>query len=400
MLRNKLLAVLLVADLVASTSAQEATELPTDSPAIAAKRQFDQALSQWQAATKDLRAKHQQKSKSGDPDGSLTRSIAEVQAQSDALLQQIVAAGLQVYQADPNSFPQVNQTLVSLSGFFVTGDRQGDGGDQYERALPLIKALLDAGAGNQWEELWVLGGVSAYCLQEYELAEEYFDKAALQGLLDNLPQYPSREATIRLRQQAAQWKQELPMMRLRWRKEEGIRQQEAAADDLPRVKFTTSQGDIVIELFENEAPESVANFLSLVKKGYYNGVTFHRVLPMFMAQGGDPEGTGSGGPGYTIRDEHTLPIHRKHFRGSLSMAKTGAPNSGGSQFFLCFVPTSYLDGRHTVFGRVVEGMENAAAIRRRDPESARPAAPDKIISAEVLRDRGHDYEFEKLPERR
>ena len=81
------------------------------------------------------------------------------------------------------------------------------------------------------------------------------------------------------------------------------------------------------------------------------------------------------------------------------MANTGQPNSGGSQFFLTFVPTSYLDGRHAVFGRVIEGMEHAAALRRRNPEDPNPPAPDKILSATVLRDRGHAYEFEKIPER-
>jgi cyclophilin family peptidyl-prolyl cis-trans isomerase len=118
-----------------------------------------------------------------------------------------------------------------------------------------------------------------------------------------------------------------------------------------------------------------------------------------MAQGGDPTGTGSGGPGYNIRDEQRKPNARKHFRGVMSMANTGQPNSGGSQFFLTFVPTSFLDGRHAVFGRVIEGMEIAASIKRRDPD-APVGAPDKIVKAEVLRDRGHDYasKFEKMPE--
>ncbi|MCC6494085.1 MAG: peptidylprolyl isomerase [Pirellulales bacterium] len=163
---------------------------------------------------------------------------------------------------------------------------------------------------------------------------------------------------------------------------------------MPRVKFTTTKGDVVIELFENEAPQSVANFITLVKQGFYNGVSFHRVIPGFMAQGGDPEGTGMGGPGYTIRDEQRAPGARRHFRGSLSMANTGRPNTGGSQFFLTFVPTSFLDGKHAVFGRVIEGMDVAASLNRGEP----PRNPDKILKAEVLRDRGHAYEFEKLPE--
>ncbi|MCH7751673.1 MAG: peptidylprolyl isomerase [Planctomycetes bacterium] len=158
-------------------------------------------------------------------------------------------------------------------------------------------------------------------------------------------------------------------------------------------------GEIAIELFAKEAPNTVNSFVFLAREGYYDGITFHRVIPGFMAQAGDPTGTGSGGPGYTIRDEHRRPNYRKHFRASLSMANTGAPNSGGSQFFLTLVPTSYLDGKHTVFGRVIEGMENAASLKRRDPGAPNPPAPDKILSATVLRDRGHAYEFEKIPER-
>jgi cyclophilin family peptidyl-prolyl cis-trans isomerase len=164
------------------------------------------------------------------------------------------------------------------------------------------------------------------------------------------------------------------------------------------VRLETSKGDVVVELFENEAPQAVANFITLVKQGFYNDVAFHRVLPMFMAQGGDPRGDGSGGPGYAIRCECYQPNYRHHFRGSLSMAHAGR-DTGGSQFFLTFVPTSHLDGKHTVFGRVIEGMDVLGELQKRDPQSPGAATPDKIIKAEVLRDRGHEYPFDKLPGR-
>ena len=133
--------------------------------------------------------------------------------------------------------------------------------------------------------------------------------------------------------------------------------------------------------------------------GKYERVSFHRVLPQFMAQGGDPTGTGMSGPGYTIPCECSKPNYRKHFRGTLSMAHAG-PNTGGSQFFLCFVPTDQLNGRHTAFGRVIEGMEVLGDLTRIDPSAPGPhPEPDGIISTEVIRDRGHDYEFEKGPGR-
>ena len=184
-----------------------------------------------------------------------------------------------------------------------------------------------------------------------------------------------------------------------WQKEKQIREKEAAADNLPRVKFHTTRGDVTIELFENEAPQAVASFINLVKSGFYDGIVFHRVLPAFMAQGGDPTGTSGGGPGYNIRCECHGKNYRRHFRGSLSMAHAGR-DTGGSQFFLTFVPTSYLDGRHTVFGRVIEGMDAAASLKRVNPQG--PGAgptPDKIVKAHVLRDRGHEYKFEKLQAR-
>lgn len=177
-----------------------------------------------------------------------------------------------------------------------------------------------------------------------------------------------------------------------------VRAAEAKADDLPRVKITTTKGDIVVELFENEAPNTVANFISLVEKKFYDGIAFHRVLDGFMAQGGDPltkdndpSNDGTGGPGYTIKCECKSPKARMHFRGSLSMAHAG-PDTGGSQFFLTFGPTEQLDGKHTVFGRVIEGQDVLDKIQRIDPERPNPnIKPDVITSATVVRKRAHDY---------
>lgn len=155
---------------------------------------------------------------------------------------------------------------------------------------------------------------------------------------------------------------------------------------LPMVTMETEKGTISLELFEDDAPNTVANFVSLAEKGYYDGLTFHRVLEDFMIQGGDPRGDGSGGPGYRIRDEINP---RKHDRGVLSMAKTQAPDTGGSQFFITHKATPWLDGLHTVFGRVTEGMEVVDAIEQ----------GDKIISVKVTSKRDHPYEPETLPER-
>ncbi|MBR5161326.1 MAG: peptidylprolyl isomerase [Thermoguttaceae bacterium] len=144
----------------------------------------------------------------------------------------------------------------------------------------------------------------------------------------------------------------------------------------------TSAGDITIELFVNEAPNTVANFVELVNKGFYDGLTFHRVMQGFMAQGGDPNGNGTGGPGYCIPCEVDNPNARVHFRGSLSMAHAGK-DTGGSQFFITFVPTKWLDGKHTVFGRVVSGLDVLAKITRDPNPKIQGLEPTKIIKAEV-----------------
>lgn len=123
-------------------------------------------------------------------------------------------------------------------------------------------------------------------------------------------------------------------------------------------------GQVKIELFPNEAPGTVANFEKLINEGFYNGLTFHRVIPGFVAQGGCPYGTGTGGPGYTIKCETEGNPH-KHVRGALSMAHAGK-DTGGSQFFIVYEPQPHLNGVHTVFGQVVEGMEYVDEIHPGD----------------------------------
>ncbi|MNK51097.1 Peptidyl-prolyl cis-trans isomerase B [compost metagenome] len=128
--------------------------------------------------------------------------------------------------------------------------------------------------------------------------------------------------------------------------------------------IATAKGDITINLFPQEAPGTVANFAKLAKEGFYDGLTFHRVIPNFVIQGGCPQGSGAGGPGYTIACETQGNPH-KHEAGSLSMAHRG-PNTGGSQFFIAHSPQPHLDGLHTVFGKVESGMDIVNAIQAGD----------------------------------
>lgn len=135
---------------------------------------------------------------------------------------------------------------------------------------------------------------------------------------------------------------------------------------MSKVKISTDKGDMIVELYDNETPITVNNFLKLTNDGFYNGLTFHRVIPDFVIQGGCPRGNGTGNPGYTIQCEVTAP-KQFHDRGVLSMAHAGR-NTGGSQFFICHnrKNTQHLDGNHTCFGKVTEGLEVIDMIRPYD----------------------------------
>ena len=162
-------------------------------------------------------------------------------------------------------------------------------------------------------------------------------------------------------------------------------------DGNPRVLMKTSAGDIELELFEDAAPNTVANFITLIEKKFYDGVLFHRIIANFMIQGGDPQGNGTGGPGYTIPDELTN-NKNKHNQYALSMAKTQAPDSGGSQFFIVTNKqgTPHLDGVHTVFGKVTKGFEAVDKLGVTHP------GPDvKMISVTVLQKQKHEYTVKK-----
>lgn len=291
-------------------------------------------------------------------------------------LKQLQVAAEAAFKAAPNESEPVVTVLIGLAQDQILEDR-------FDPALATLKLLRD----NKCEkkEIHCLWGVAAYCLDDFETAEKELTEA-------------NKAGKIGVHRMASGFLADCEDAKAALAAERKLRDAEAKADDLPRVKLETSKGVIVVELFENEAPDTVGNFVSLVEKKYYDGLTFHRVLGNFMAQAGCPHGTGEGGPGYNIYCECTKPEHRKHFRGTLSMAKTAAPNTGGSQFFLTFRRTAHLDGKHTVFGRVVEGLEVLEKIQRRNPGDDEAVKTDVIVKAEVLRKREHAYAPKKVPE--
>ncbi|HVT30879.1 MAG TPA: peptidylprolyl isomerase [Lacipirellulaceae bacterium] len=349
----------------------------------------------------------------------INQSMVARVTQAQSLVDAMVAAAEDVYRASPNTDPHITGLLSDVAEYETIGRQIGrgipsprnpddvyypiDGGDQYEKALPIIKLLIDGGAKDK--ELYVWGFLCAFATNDYDLAKTYLAQVKATGALQPIADAAARGE--RADSQAGLMKTVLQTMsgffsnldeyRELWANESKIRADEAKANDLPRVKLTTTKGDITLELFENQAPQTVANFVTLVKQGFYNGSPFHRVLPEFMAQAGAKTDEGNGGPGYNIRDEMDRPDFRRHFRGSVSMANTGEPNSADSQFFINFIPTPHLNGRHTVFGRVIGGMDVLAKLQHRSPShEMNPPKPDRILKAEVIRERPHPYKFDKI----
>jgi cyclophilin family peptidyl-prolyl cis-trans isomerase len=334
--------------------------------------QFQTLYREWNSFDKRLNELRDRYEKAQPRDReAIKKQYEDLVQRSSELLPKLGAAAEAAYVAEPNKDADVLRTLIGIVAYDYRHD-------DYESALRLAKLLDDNKCGEP--VLYSIAGAAAYGADDFETAEKYLLIADKAGKLDS---------------HGKEMLAELPAQKKAWAKEQEIRQKEVAADDLPRVKLETNKGTIVVELYENEAPQAVGNFVSLVEKKFYDGLTFHRVLGGFMAQGGDPTGSGSGGPGYKIYCECEKDEARKHFRGTLSMAHAGK-NTGGSQFFLTFRPTTHLNGRHTAFGRVIEGVDVLAKLQRRDPQAPNPPAPDKIVKAEVLRKRDHAYEPTKV----
>lgn len=353
-----------------SPAAEPAPAQPLD--AKAAAEAYKSKLDEWKSVLKELRNVRQRYDTADESQvGQIQAEWNSLIQRGEALIPELRAAGMKAYQAAPKEDRDLERFLVKVLKDDIAADR-------YEEAAVLGKALVEAGC--EVKEVVDAAGVAAFCTNDFDSAEKYLTRAQNEGSISR---------------QGSEFLPLLAEYREYWTKEQEIRDAEAKADDLPRVKISTNKGDIVIELFENEAPGAVGNFISLVEKKFYDGLVFHRVLPAFMAQGGCPNGTGTGGPGYNIYCECYQPNYRKHFRGTLSMAHAGR-DTGGSQFFLTFVPTAHLNGRHTAFGRVIEGMDVLSKIERVDPSEKEQPQPDTMVKVEVLRKRDHEYKPNKV----
>ncbi len=336
-----------------------------------ARKAYEAKLGEWKQMLKDLqqlRAEYDSAKPSQIP--AIRKQWDEVVSRGDVLFPELRSAALAAFVENPQTRDRsLVRMLIELAGEALLAD-------DYDTCEHISVTMLEAGSTER--KLHDMIGISQFANHKFADAEVAFKRAEQVGEMSQM----GRNYYGEIQKGYIEF----------WKKESEIRAAEAEADDLPRVLLKTSKGEIEVELFENEAPETVGNFIYLVEQGFYDGLKFHRVLQNFMAQTGCPKGDGTGGPGYRIYCEClTRNDYRRFFTGSLGMAH-GGPNTGGSQFFITFRPTPNLNGKHTCFGRVIKGLGVVKKIAKIDPD--KPDAklqPDKIITAEVIRKREHEY---------
>lgn len=314
----------------------------------------------------------------------------------------MVEAALADYASHPSAESREAQFLYQVAA------RNADA-DRFDGMLPVLERLKDSGFTAQSFDLCF--GLTAAASNQFAAALPFLEKARsnLQKGLEDLGKNRDLNDEQREKIGAQMFEaygllselSQVEAYQSLWDAEQKAREQDAQGEPLPQVLIHTTKGDFVVELYENQAPNTVANFISLCEKGFYDGLPFHRVLTHFMAQGGCPNRDGSGDPGYSIPTELDGSSHRNFFRGTLGMALSNTPDSGGSQFFVCYMPRMFLNGKYVAFGRVIEGMNVLSDLTHIDPEKKDKEAPadppDEIVSTKVLRKRDHPYTPKTIP---
>jgi len=288
--------------------------------------------------------------------------------QGNELLRQFSDAAVAAFEADPSN-AEAERYLTIMIEHTLTADR-------YESVLRMAQAVIEHGEPDA--KLYEQAAVAAFELGELDDAEKYFAEGAKLGELTD--EAKARRDTI------PEWREKLT-------REMKLREAEAAADNLPRVTITTTKGDIVLELYEDQAPNTVANFISLAERKFYNGLEFYRVQNNFAAVAGCPLNRGTGGPGYEIVCETDRDDRRTAMRGTISMVNAGRGRCG-SPFFIALASSgvNHSEGSNPVFGRVISGMDVVERLRRVDPDTtSKDFGRDRILDTRVDRRREHEY---------
>jgi cyclophilin family peptidyl-prolyl cis-trans isomerase len=311
------------------------------------------------------------------------KALAEIETkktQVAAMRKQLDLSAIESYTADPEA-NQIAASHILNMGLACVEGRSGERPFDPARAYELATLLGKGSPGGKPAPV-VLNMAYQACLamQDYERAERILKRIEGMGV-----QVPEKVAT------------HLGKLKRNWAKELVKRESEQQRDDLPRVKLETDLGDIVVELFEDDCPATVANFISLVESGFYNGTAFYEVRPGLVARTGCPKGDGTGDPGYKIANESSSADSRRFFAGTLGMHHDGA-NTAGSQFFFTYQPKPDYDLNYVAFGRIVEGLEVLYQLPRVEPRISQfdVSDPRKIKLATVIRKRDHAYEPVKI----
>jgi len=313
--------------------------------------------------------------------------IDQLRAKNIQLKKMLETAALQVFQNNPQKNAKagilIYQKLLQKmdpNGSELRFDPRG--------ALEMANILIESGLDNtkkpgtiQFRDVAYQAFRASYAIQDFARAQLMLDKVVEQG--------------TKIRPQIYK---KLSTTREKWQRELKIRRLEGSTKDLPIVKFETTEGVFVVELFENNAPATVGNFVDLVEKKFYNDMPFFLVKPGEIVQTGCPNGDGSGDAGYKIPCECYREQIRHHFTGTLSMAHKGAKDTGGSQFFISHQPNQNWDGKYTAFGRVKEGMDVIYRLQTIDNTQPTPTdvAASRILKATVVSKRDHKYEATRL----
>lgn len=295
-----------------------------------------------------------------------------------------ITRGAELYASDMEEYKFVGMALKEMILYDITADRLDAWAD--------VARILLKGDTSKLDRDWMLSMITA-CLAN----NEYDEAIQLGGILRTASETDPNQ---KLESWTLQYMDTFPSMKREWERELEFRKKDADSGQNPVVELVTSKGKVVIELFEDQAPNTVANFIYLIERSYYNRKSFFRVENLTVAQTGCEKNDGSGSAGYTIPGESTEENYRGHFRGSVALAlgstESGPDrNSGSSQFYICYMPLEHLNKEYTVFGRVIEGMENMSLLRHvnlaNKEEKEGGANPDLLIRAKVIKKRDHEY---------
>lgn len=364
--------------------------VPEDKPGFdnaAETAVFESAIERWREAISDMREEMIRFNNGTEEISEKHRSrYRELESMGRAYFDDVFQSALRLLQNAPRQNLGAAQFL--LFAVHYRFDR-----DWYEGTGEAAEILLGVQAED--DDLYEIAGVSLYATGHFDRAEPYLRKALEIGKI--------KEHNFPLLN-------EFPEVKIQWEREQEFLKSDLQTGDLPQVRFLTTRGEIVVELFEDEAPNTVANFIDLVDQGYYADLSFYQVIAGRIALVGDENGDGSGNAGFGLEDESVGEDSRPFMRGSLAMAKLPdvrsqagktLPNTASSQFFFGIQPMPKVHAEHTVFGRIIAGLDTLSLLNRVDPskkkdDSQIQKSPDRLLSAEVIRRRDHKYEPKRI----